>query len=115
LEESDQHRAFGKKIELCLAAIFLAGGSLHFENHPRRGIDLGGEIRQLAACRAIRLVGEAGFQPSLSLDDDAVAGARKLRHDLGDERHAPLSTRDFAWNSYEHLVGYRGVINAPLR
>jgi hypothetical protein len=51
--------------------------------------------------------------PGAPLDDDAMAGSRQLRDDVGDEGDATLAARDLAWNSYQHFVGFRGVINAP--
>jgi hypothetical protein len=48
-----------------------------------------------------------------ALDDDAMAGSRQLRDDVGNERDATLAARGLAWNSYQHAVGFRGVINAP--
>jgi hypothetical protein len=50
---------------------------------------------------------------SAALDDDTVAGTRKLRDDVRNEGNAALAARDFAWNSYQHDFGIRGVINAP--
>jgi hypothetical protein len=47
------------------------------------------------------------------LDDDAMAGARQLRDDVGHEGDATLAARDLAWDSYQHSVGFCGVINAP--
>jgi hypothetical protein len=42
-----------------------------------------------------------------------MAGPHQLRDDVGDKGDATLAARDLAWNSYQHSVGFRGVINAP--
>jgi hypothetical protein len=59
------------------------------------------------------LIRESGPLPRASLDDDAMAGSRQLRDDIGNERDPSLAGRDLAWNSYQHAFGFRGVINAP--
>jgi len=67
----------------------------------------------VAARRAVCFIGKAGPESRSALDDDAMAGSRQVRDDVGDEGDAPLAARDLARNSYQHAFWFRGVINAP--
>jgi hypothetical protein len=110
LQQSDENCPVLEKIELGLAARFIAAGTLHFEDHFGGGINLGRSIGEIAARSAVSFVGEAGPLTGAALDEDAVTGPRKLRNDIGYQGDATLASRDLARNSYEHVVRFRGVI-----
>jgi hypothetical protein len=113
LKQADQNGPFPEEIELRLSAPLLAPRTLHFENHLRGRVNLGGYVGQVAPGRTVCFIREAGPLASASLDNHAMAGSRQLRDDVGNERNTTLAARDLAWNSYQHAFGFRGVINAP--
>jgi hypothetical protein len=113
LKQADQSSALPQEIELRFSTSFFASWPLDFEDHLRGRIDLGRHVGQIAASGPVRFVSEAGPLAGAPLDDDAIAGPRKLGDDVGNEGNAPLAPRDLTWNSYEHAFRFRGVINAP--
>ncbi|HXQ76750.1 MAG TPA: hypothetical protein VN797_01015, partial [Gemmatimonadaceae bacterium] len=108
-----ERRAFAHHVELCLATVLFAPGTLDFQNHLRAGVNLLSRVDDIGSGCSIGFVGESSAEAGVSLDYHTVTGADKLWNDVRHERDALFTGRYLSGDPYHHEAVFLTVMYGP--